>query len=172
MGTRALIRIITKKRSFALYNQFDGSPSNLGVSIVKELLEFLKKFGFEKLCEMFDSLVVIDETNPPTPTKNDIQKLEPWTDLRVSTQSTSDWYCLTRRCQGSLTETIKSGYALSSDFDKVHVSYRYIIDFTYEKLHCECMFDPESAENMILPLTKKGLEEAITKFDPPCSDDE
>ena len=59
------------------------------------------------------------------PTQSQIQDLASYTDLSVSTQSTSDWYCLLRRTQGSIITTLEAGYSLQMDDDQ---EYNYIID--------------------------------------------
>jgi len=56
-------------------------------------------------------LKIIKEDDTPTP--EDIEKLKCYTNLTVSTQSTSDWYCLLRGCQGSLEKVLRSGYMLN-----------------------------------------------------------
>lgn len=61
-----------------------------------------------------------------SPTLEDIKALEKYTDLDVSNRSTDDWYCLLRKCQGSLNNDLQSGYLLN------HVSfeeYAYILNF-------------------------------------------
>jgi hypothetical protein len=66
------------------------------------------------------------------PTRLQIAALAPWTDLKVSHQSTSDWYCLLRLAQGDLREQITARYFDPSDegfvLDGLFCEYAYIIN--------------------------------------------
>lgn len=59
------------------------------------------------------------------------------TNLLVSTQSTNDWYCLLRECQGSIIKVLESGY-LYNHVDNYGIpcwqEYAYIINFDTNKL--------------------------------------
>ena len=66
------------------------------------------------------------------PSHDDIKKLSKYTDLTVSTRSESDWYCLTRKCQGSFVNVLESGYFLGTNNPPeitLFIEYYYVLDF-------------------------------------------
>src|SRR5439155_5102509 len=135
MGTSGLIKIIFKNKLIGLYNHCDSHPKNLGYDLIYQLINLLKKYSIEELIKEFEKIKIVD--NETIPTEEDIKKLEPYTDLGVSNQSTSDWYCLLRLAQGSITDVLKSGYALNNEGSD-YENYIYIIDlnernFKYDK---------------------------------------
>jgi len=104
MGTRGILGIRKGKNDKMTYNHFDSYPIGLGVSVCKEI----KKLGIEKISEGFDKIKMVTEKDMPTPEQ--IKNLKKFTDLHVSEQSTSDWYCLLRNAQGSIKAYIQAGY--------------------------------------------------------------
>ena len=61
MGTRGLIGIHSKQITKATYNHFDSYPSGIGLFILRETKEAIKKFGLDKLRERFDKIKLISD---------------------------------------------------------------------------------------------------------------
>jgi hypothetical protein len=150
MGTRGTIRIRvrdprTKKiKVIFQYNQFDSYHSKLGVDIISELIDLLLTKSIKEIRELFLEVKLVSYKSKPT--KDDIKKLKEWTDLDVSEQSTRDWYCLLRNCQGSIMNIVKSGYAMKvmqnrvirltvQDEPKSVQEYNYFIDLEEETFY-------------------------------------
>lgn len=56
-----------------------------------------------------------------------MRALESYTNLEVSGQTTSDWYCLLRECQGSSKRVLDSGYIDNSNgYQDVQISFMNI----------------------------------------------
>lgn len=103
MGTRGVMGFVVNGEEKLAYNHYDSYPSGVGADI----LEWLRAQDIGDLKGMVSTLRVIDGETPPTP--EDVERLEPWTDLGVSSQSTDDWYCLLRRTQGDLGAMVTAG---------------------------------------------------------------
>lgn len=130
MGTRGLFGFYYKGKYYVVYNHFDSYPEGLGSDIINEI----KKAILEgKLDEWKNKLININIVNEDkVPTSEDIERLAYFTDLSVSRGSTSDWYCLLRRTQGSLEKVLDSGYIINS-VDSAGCprfeEYAYILNF-------------------------------------------
>lgn len=135
MGTRGLFGFFYKGKYYVIYNHWDSYPSGLGADVVKELKNAIKDGGLERWIELLIQIKVVDESIPPT--VEDIKKLAAYTNLKVSRQSTADWYCLLRDCQGSINEVLSSGYLLNHVDEKgipCWEEYAYIVNFDTNKL--------------------------------------
>lgn len=126
MGTRGLIKLICRGKVIYVYNQFDSYPKGLGQNLVNELNTLLALYGKEWLIEKISSLRIV--TDDDIPSNEDIDKLKLYTNLSVSNQSTSDWYCLLRETQGSLTKIIEAGYVQLFDYQEGNIMIEYIYD--------------------------------------------
>lgn len=135
MGTRGLFGFYYKGKYYVVYNHWDSYPAGLGRIIVTQLQKAIRSNQLEEWIRLLEQLKVVDPQVPPTP--EDIQKLSPYTDLGVSTQSTSDWYCLLRGCQGSLDQVLRSGYLLNATDPEGTPSweeYAYVVNLDTRKL--------------------------------------
>jgi hypothetical protein len=75
------------------------------------------------------NLVLLNTDVPPTEAQ--IEACKPWTDLGVGDQSTSDWYCLLRNAQGSLTAYLAIGVISNNQgflLDSLFCEYAYIVN--------------------------------------------
>lgn len=132
MAVRGTISIIYNGKCICLYNHWTSFPEDLGVDLIKELIELLGKFSMEELIAKFENLVIV--TNNETPTEEQINKLSQYADVTVSTKTLSDWYCLLHKCQGSIIKTLESGYALHNDTKEI---FNYVIDLDQSTLTCD-----------------------------------
>lgn len=152
MGTRGLFGFYYKGRFYVVYNHCDSYRSGLGLKVLNSLIAAIKNGTIDQWKEKLITIKEVDEKIPPT--AEDIKKLSAYTDLGVSTQSTSDWYCILRSCQGSIESVLGSGYILNAvdengqpDFQE----YAYIINFNTD--HLDFYGNDESS----YPLTEDSL---------------
>lgn len=123
MGTRGLVGLYHKGITKAAYNQFDSYPSELGVTILKEIRDAVLQ-GVD-LKAIFESIVLVDERAIPTP--EEVEATEFYHDLTVSNRATSDWYCLLRKAQGTLFPYLDGRLKYMIDY----------ADFIKNSLFCE-----------------------------------
>lgn len=130
MGTRGLFGFRWKGVYYLMYNHWDSYPSGLGRALLEELLKAVWREWFR----MFRRLRLIRDEDPVR--KKDIRRLEKWTDLTVGSQTTQDWYCLLRKCQGSMKAVLESGYMLlhgeyrhPHEWNDVFIEYVYVVNF-------------------------------------------
>jgi len=143
MGTRGLIIIVFKGRIITVYNHWDSYPNGLGFDLIRELVILLKNHTLEELVEILLRVKIVSEDIPPT--YEEIELLKKYTDLKVSSQTFTDWYCLLRKCQGSIAKIIESGYALAIEHDTMEsahaqadncwAEFTYTIDFDNNKFY-------------------------------------
>ncbi len=121
MGTRGKFGFFYKGKYYMCYNHYDSYPRELGVKLILEIT----RADFDEWIKLLENIKEVSEDVKPTP--EDIEKLEKYTDLTVSGQSTDDWYCLLRLTQGSFFRVLNSGYMenVSSDMDEEYV---YVLD--------------------------------------------
>lgn len=154
MGTRGLFGFRRGGLLYLVYNHWDSYFSGLGVQLLEALcvlLEEAKSRGIslsELLLERFQSLKIVDTQAAPTP--EDVSALSAFTDLSVSQRSTSDWYCLTRLCQGNLCAVLDSRYLLlhtrGSCVDvpwDIWIEYAYVVDLDRKRFEASANGDEE-----------------------------
>ncbi len=153
MGTRSSTGFIHKGKYTGVYNQFDGHYGGVGTEVVDTLKRILspsrksrhpqqsvrKKLGRFK--KRMTALQPVTNDVPPTAEQQNLYSTLGYADLRVSNQTTEDWYCLLRKLQGS--EWIEAAYNNKlfhildgSDFpkDSLFCEYVYAINFDTQKL--------------------------------------
>jgi hypothetical protein len=124
MGTRGCIGFRIDGKDKVTYNHFDSYPSGIGKDIVNEL----KAASVEQLSALPNFVRNIKMLSGNSrPTAKQIEMCKKWTDLGVSEQSVTDWYCLLRNAQGSLKPYIDGELAIM-------VNYK---TFLYDSLFCE-----------------------------------
>lgn len=132
MGTRGMIGFISQGNERFSYQQFDSYPSGVGTEVA-EFCDRLSESWSINL-GMVHAVANLTQVNSesPKPSEAVIKELEPFTNLRVSDQSTEDWYCLVRNTQGHPEMILKSGYCYGDkEFgdDPLFCEWAYIIDF-------------------------------------------
>lgn len=132
MGTRGHFGFHYKGKYYLVYNHWDSYPSELGASIVNQIKNMLKTMSFSEIGEKVKNLIVVN--NSVEPTDEEIEKLKKYTNLDVSNQSTSDWYCLLRECQGDLEKVLESGYMLDTCDTPGQDEYTYVFNLDKERL--------------------------------------
>lgn len=141
MGTKGTIKFIFNGKHITLYCQYDSYLSGLGTKLINELIELLKEYTIEEIINKLDNVKVVYDINHESyyePNNDEIKKLEKYTDLTVSHQSTKDWYCLLRKCQGSIIDTLDAGYAF---YQCNKDMYNYVIDLDNLKFTCVDYFE-------------------------------
>lgn len=152
MGTRGLFGFFHKGKYYVVYNHWDSYPSGLGADIVKELKRAIDEGRLEEWLNLLIQIKLVSESIPPT--QEDIEKLKNYLDLNVSHQSESDWYCLLRKCQGSIEKVLNSGYMvnhINENETPIWEEYAYIVNFDTNKLDFYGDDEPQSYEFNNLP---------------------
>lgn len=125
MGTRGAYGYIKDGKPKVTYNHFDSYPTGLGEGI----LAYCKKFSPNAMRDHCDGITLVTEQTEPTKTQQ--RRLEKWTSLSVGKQSTTDWYCLLRECQGDLVAHVAAGFMIDSyNFlkDSLFCEWAYLIN--------------------------------------------
>jgi hypothetical protein len=125
MGTRGALGFIKNGEHKVAYNHFDSYPDGLGQGV----LDLIQANSNHELNAMFDKITMVKESD--TPTQDQIEKCKGTTDLGVSKQSTSDWYCLLREAQGDLEKYAEIGFMTDGKaflHDSLFCEYAYIIN--------------------------------------------
>lgn len=109
------------------YNHSDSYPLGLGLRILHWVRRSRHKTV--KVPALILNLVVVQEGDEPT--RDQIEHLARWTNLDVSDQSTSDWYCLLRRTQGDLDAILDCGYVLDAvdSMEEGWAEWGYVVDW-------------------------------------------
>jgi hypothetical protein len=120
MGTRGVMGFRFNGIDKLVYNHYDSYPAGLG----NDLLKWLQHVQGD-LPTVEAAVQGLTSIAGRAPTAEDIERLQPWTDLTVGEQRTQDWYCLLRLAQGDPGQVLKAGF-----FDPAN-------DFILDSLFCE-----------------------------------
>jgi hypothetical protein len=121
MGTQGSFGYKIGRKIRLMRVQYDADM--LWQILVREIYVLMKHYGsIESLLQAFKNLK--EAKNKPNPEA--IEKCKMFTDLEVSYQTTSDWYCLTRHCQHSYINILESGYFLNNG---ENLGLVFILDF-------------------------------------------
>lgn len=126
MGTRGTIRIRYGARCITFYNHYDSYPSGLGVKFLTSIKTLIDKYGLEGFIAKIKALKIVTEYDIPT--DEDKTNLAPYTDIGVGSQTTDDWYCLTRKMQGNIESIIESGYGYDMSGSIGYEEYNYFLN--------------------------------------------
>lgn len=126
MGTRGAYGFRIDGQDKVTYNHFDSYPEWLGVRVV----EFVRCTPREEMERIARDLVLVREADVPTPEQ--VEECRAWTDLTVSSRSTTEWYCLLRKAQGNL-QAYREGLRYMTDNrdflgDSLFCEWAYIIN--------------------------------------------
>lgn len=136
MGTRGILGLRINGVNKIAYNQFDSYPDGLGQATIAAIHTLLhREPSFHDRAEALR--VVVEGIDIPSAA--DVTHLRTWTDLSVSQQSTTDWYCLLRKTQGNLAAMLDAGViADASQFavDGLFCEYGYLVNLDDRVLEC------------------------------------
>ncbi|WP_020474499.1 hypothetical protein [Zavarzinella formosa] len=137
MGTRGFTGVHIESKDKLAYQQFDSYPEGVGRETIDALASLLAdESTINATIEKAKRLQPKGPDDAPA-TPDEIERLAPWTDLRVSNQSVTDWYCLVRKTQGDLKEMLKAGFCWDAkDFpaDSLFCEWGYIANFDTSEL--------------------------------------
>jgi len=103
MGTRGLFGFHFKGRTKVTYNHFDSYPGGLGLDLLKELREL----DPEAVRKAASGTRLVSGQGKPT---EKVQaRYQPVSNTGVNKQTTEDWYCLLRECQGTIKPWVTGG---------------------------------------------------------------
>lgn len=131
MGTRGTIAVRVNGETKGAYNHWDSYYSGLG----EEMLAYAKTLS--NPIARADAKALAEKWAPVPdrePNAEEIERCKDFTDLSVSSRSTSDWYCLLRNTQGNLPLSLKAG--LYEPFPVGDEEYSYVIDFDANTFEC------------------------------------
>jgi hypothetical protein len=157
MGTRGAIGFVIGGKTLATYNHYDSYPSELGNNTLAALRTLLDTYTLDDLRTLVRGIRLVDESAKPT--AEDIAALAPYTDLRVSNQSTEDWYCLMRGAQGDITAYLNAGVMIdSAEFltDSLFCEYAYLINLDTQQFECYRGFNKRKPEGRYAGSKPKG----------------
>lgn len=126
MSTRGFISYVVDGETKTVYNHHDSYPSGLGADV----LGWLRKAHEGGARRLASALRVVEPTSKPT--AEDIERLKPYADERVSTRQMDDWYVLLRGTQGSPAAQLDAGViedASNFPADSLFAEYGYVVDF-------------------------------------------
>lgn len=110
------------------YNHADGYPEVLGENVVQSLVNRAR--GPNWLAVLKARVQLLRAVGSTPPTTDDIIRCAPYTDIKVASKSTEDWYCLLRLAQGSicgLDGILATGMYLEVEPSEF-MDYGYIVD--------------------------------------------
>ena len=153
MGTQGSFGYKIGRKIRLMHVQYDADM--LWQTCVREIFVLMKHFGsIDLLREAFENLK--EAKNKPNPEA--IEKCKPYTDLTVSYQNKTDWYCLTRNCQHSFINILDSGYFLNNHSNSGLV---FLLDFNKKSV---ILYDNDILKKNITEYENATIDE-IMEFD-------
>lgn len=151
MGTQGSFGYKFGRKVRLMHVQFDADL--FWQILVREIYVLMNHYGsIELLREAF--LNLLDAKNKPKPEA--IEKCKIFTNLEISDNNTSDWYCLTRYCQHSYINILESGYFFNNGKDSGLV---FILDFNTNSV---CFYSVDKKK--IIEYEKATIDD-IMKFE-------
>jgi len=152
MGTRGICGFRIEGQDKLTYNHFDFYPDGLG----RNVIEFIRSTSTDEMRKIAQGLILVDEDSKPTPEQ--IEECRQWANIKVSRQSTKDWYCLLREAQGN-PDAWKQGlrYVIDShEFmgDSLFCEWAYVINLDEETLEAYKGYNEN--QNALGRYTNKG----------------
>lgn len=128
MGTRGAVGFKFDQKEVIFYNHLDSHPDSLGRDVVNYVRSVT---DWNEIREKVVAFEPIEEGATPTQEHKDRARFFGTTDLRVSTKSENDFYCLTRGAQGNIELQLSLGFGeLYNEFlyQSLHCEYAYVIN--------------------------------------------
>jgi hypothetical protein len=122
MGTRGACGFRIDGNDKITYNHYDSYPAGLGADII----DFIKKTPDSELISIADNIILVEETDTPTPEQ--IEECKNFADLQVGAQTEANWYCLLREAQGDLS-------AYKINYKKADINDDMAFDFEPNEKH-------------------------------------
>lgn len=129
MGTRGTLTFVIDNQEKTSYNHSDSYPEGLGLDVLA-WLRFAAS-DVANLRERVAALRVVDSNSSATP--EDIERLMPYADLRVSSRDPSEWYVLLRQTQGNPGAILDAG-VMEDGSRYGGVEWAYVVDLDAEAL--------------------------------------
>lgn len=121
MGTRGLLRIITKQKKIVLYRSSDTMPPYLGKDLINDLSKLSTQYDLKQLSKMFDKVKLIGDMTQPT--RKEKERYKEKYGSKFDEEFNDDGYY-------PLTEILKDGYALTTSYyEDIMLEFTYTIDF-------------------------------------------
>jgi hypothetical protein len=158
MSTRGTIAVRIDGETKGSYNHSDSYPTWLGNVVLKFLRD-----ATGRLDEVRQQARALTKVPKRKPTKAEIARLEPYTNLGVSRGSTEEWYCLLRGTQGDLGKILEAG--LYEPFPVGGEEYSYVVDLDAERL---IVYDlkQEMASIPFTDLPEEFADDYLSNLDP------
>lgn len=149
MGTQGSFGYKIGDNIYLMHVQFDADL--LWQILVREIYVLMKHYSsIELLREVFVNL--LEAKNQPSPKA--IEKCKVFTNLKVLSENTNNWYYLTQYCQHSFINILESGYFLNNG---ENLGLVFILDFNTNSAH----FYSANYENKITELEKATIDEIL-----------
>ena len=153
MGTRGKFGFYHKGKYYMCYNHYDSYPSYLGVHLLLEILGA----DLDEWIKLLEKIKLVSDDVKPRP--EDIKRLAKYTNLTVSSCSTSEWYCLLYLTQGSFYHVLHCGYMKNVYGTGMGEDYEYVLDLDNK------VFRAEGGElDVSIPLEKEELMKYVTEW--------
>jgi tetrahydromethanopterin S-methyltransferase subunit B len=149
MGTRGYFGFRYKGKYYMVYNHFDSY--DLYDMLIMEIVSAIDNKTFDTWITKLENIKCI--TCDMIPTQEQIDSLQKYTDLTVSSRSTNDWYCLLRKCQASYESVLDAGIiqnCVNEDGSLMHEEFTHVLNFD---------------DNTFISYHRYGENEQIEKLD-------
>ena len=123
MGTRGFVGFFVNGELKATYNHSDSYPDGLGLDV----LRWLRKAHEAGSRRLAGNLRAVDSDSKPT--ADDIERLTPYANTRVSTGQLDEWYVLLRGTQGNPAAMLDAGVIEDAGDWPAQGEYGYVVDF-------------------------------------------
>lgn len=130
MACRGAFGVRVDGKDKLTYNHSGSDLDCLGI----HLFRYLQNADLNSIKIKAKNLEFVDSHSEPS--QEQIEKLAPYTDLKVEERSTSSWYCLTRDLQGELAKILEVGIMVDCNTfinDGLYCEWAYIVNLDDNK---------------------------------------
>jgi len=110
MSIRGYFVLIFNKKFVVTYVPTKADPNILGYDLVKQFRYLHENYTISKFNQILDKLVVLSGPALPAPTTEQIAELKSYATGGCPRKKITTWSILLKKCTGSVTNMIKSGY--------------------------------------------------------------